>query len=212
MDDVLKGMAGIAINIAPALGAALGGPVGGAVGSVLRRAVAPILGIDGDDTEALGKAVSERPDEVAKAIDQVAGTPDKFSALIALAGEETKQLAIVNETARMELASEDRFVKWARPACIWSVAVTTCTTGMVLVFGTAAALYTRDVAMLNAISTLTSAAVFLLGPASAVAGVAAYGRTKEKLAAAETAPANPISAVIGGVANAATAAIKGTRK
>lgn len=170
-----KGLAG--------LGTALGGPVGGAVGALVGPLLAQALGVEATP-EAVAEAVATRPAAEVKAAAE-AVERDNAGAIAATAREaEARMLAEINETARLELASESRFVRWARPFNIWVIGVVTGGYGACLVAATAAAVIARDTAALNLLVANAGVLGIALAPCGAVAGIASWGRTREKLAGA----------------------------
>jgi len=175
------------------IGTAVGGPAGAAIGGLAGKAieaVAETLGADATP-EAVGAALQNDPGAAAKVQQVEARAPD----LTREWEEETKRLAEIAVTQRLELQSEDRFIRYARPASIWAIGAATF--GFALVFvataiGAIVAYWnTRDIASFKAFELVVNAApgfMLALTPAGAVAGVAAWGRTKEKLAGVSAGP------------------------
>lgn len=170
-----KGVAGI--------GTVLAGPVGGAVGALVGPLLAQLLGVEATP-EAVAEAVETRPvAEVKAAVEQVES--QHAGKIAATAREaEAQMIAEINETARLELSAESRFVRFARPFNIWVIGTVTGGYGACLVAATAAAVIARDTAALNLLVANAGVLGIALAPCGAVAGVAAWGRTQEKLAGA----------------------------
>ncbi len=111
------GLAGLLLNAAPAIAGLFGdedsaaSKIAGVAGQVGRS----ITG-HGNEADAVA-ALQADPELLADFIKQAS------EEAIALAGEETKQLRIVNETMRREAASNDKFVSRWRPFFGYAVAV-----------------------------------------------------------------------------------------
>lgn len=113
-------VAGLVARAAPVLGTALLGPAGGAVGGVAGALIASAFGVE-NEPAALARAIQADPAAALK-LRQV--ELENKTALVRLATEnETARLAMVNETMRAEAASEDWFVRRARPGMLWSISL-----------------------------------------------------------------------------------------
>lgn len=177
----------------PAAGAGIGVAV--SVGTVLANALGPMLGLDPDDVKGVEEAARTKPDEVAKAVEAVNNDPAKLSEAMALAVEETKRMADVAITQRLELGVESLFVKNARPFSIWVIGIATLIYavgfGFSLIGGIAVYFVTKDASAFKALELVVNAApgfMTLLIPCGAVAGVTAWSRGQEKIAGVAGSP------------------------
>lgn len=192
------------------IGTAVGGPAGAAIGGLAGKAieaVAETLGAD-PTPEAIGAAIQNDPSAAAKITAVEARAPDMAREW----EEETKRLAEVAVTQRLELASESAFIRNARPFSIWAIGGATVGFAVVFVATAIGAIIaywqTRDIASFKAFELVVNSApgfMLALTPAGAVAGVAAWGRTKEKLNG--VAGVSPLDIIRAG-ANVAVAATK----
>lgn len=172
-------LAKLAPLVGTGLGSVIGGPLGAGVGALLGPAVTAILGVD-PTPEALEAVAAEKPAAVAAAVKQAAETPDITDRILALAAEETKRLAAINETARAEAASEDRFVRWARPFNIWVIGVATGSYAACITVAALAFLWSKDATGLSLLLANAGNVSIALAPCGAVAGITAWMRTREK--------------------------------
>ena len=166
--SVIKPLSGV-------IGGLLGGPVGATAAPVVIDALAKIFGVDAT------------PGDVAEAIKNDPDAASKVAQVEAVHGAtwqemEARMLEAVNATAREELKSESAFIQYARPANIWVIALVTGGYGLCLVAATVSAVVFKDAAALNLLVTNSGVLGIALAPSGAVAGVSAWGRTKEKIA------------------------------
>lgn len=161
----------------PMLGRLLYGPLGETVGEALGKVIAGTLGTEATP-EAVAAAIQANPDAAAaKLSDLEAVKRAEFDAA-------SKSLQSVNETIRQEVSAPtgDKFTRWARPANMWAVAGVTSGYGLCMVASAVALVITKDALPLATLVNLAPVLGVALMPAGAIAGVAAWGRTQEKLA------------------------------
>jgi hypothetical protein len=161
---------------ATTLGGALGGPAGAAAGALIVNTLGPMLGLGADAT----------PDEIAAGIEHNPSAPSIIQQAEAQIGKSVAEIEAavidtINQTSRLELQSESRFVKFARPFNIWVIGVVTGGYGLCLIAATAAAVFGGNAAALNMLVANAGVIGIALAPSGAVAGVSAWGRTREKL-------------------------------
>ena len=176
---------------APVLGGFLAGPAGAQGGAVVGSIIGTALGVP-PAPDAIADAIRNDPDAEAKIAQADADHGPSIAEL------EANMLETVNATMRGETTSEHWFVRNSRPFNIWVIGVVTGGYGFCLVAATGAAVFWRDPAALNLLVSNAGVLGIALAPCGAVAGVYAYGRTKEKLAGV----AGPISTVIDTVTKA----------
>lgn len=172
---------------AAVLGGALGGPAGAALAPAIIGALAEALGLPADAGPGdVDRAIKAAPDAGQEAVRQVeaARAADVMSEMNAL-------MMSVNETARAELVSEDRFVKWARPFSIWVIGGATAAYSACIVIAVLIYLATRNVDVLRELLTRAFDVSIALTPCGAVAGITSWGRTREKLASEADAVIDP---------------------
>ena len=178
---------------APIIGGALGGPLGGMIGSAIGNVVATALGVD-STPEAVNDALKTTPADQLQAKLSAAESEAvaKWPALADMVKAESelgqKQVSEIGDTMRAELLASNNIVgPWRtfiaviqstwRPAAMF-VWVGSWPFQLYTVLNHA---YVRDAATLAELSSLLYAlAVWNAGPAG-LAGVYAWGRTREKL-------------------------------
>jgi outer membrane lipoprotein SlyB len=153
---------------AGALGTILGGPAGGAIGAGVGGILAEALGVPADP-KSVAEAIEEKPDVAREAL---ASRDADISAIIAKANADI--ITTINETMRLEQKSESWFVRGWRPACGWMLCLVWGVHGLAI----GIALIRRDFEVIRTIDSLT----IFYSVMGAICGVAAYGRTREKLA------------------------------
>lgn len=164
---------------APLLGGALGGPAGAAAGALIVNTLGPMLGLDADaGPDDIAAEIAKRPEGAALAREAEAQIGKSVAEI------EAAVIDTINQTARLELQSESWFVRHARPFNIWVIGLVTGGYGACLVAATGAAVFWKDAAALNLLVTNAGVLGIALAPSGAVAGVSAWGRTREKLAGA----------------------------
>lgn len=174
---------------APILGRVLGGAMFGAkgaeIGATAGAWLANALGTEATPA-AVAAAINNDPQASEKIKQAEAYHRDDLAALLAQLDAENKDMAQVNDTIRAEVASPNCsvFVSWARPACIWAVAVVTVGYGLCVVMAALRCVISGDAAALVQLVQLAPVLGVALAPCGAVAGVTAWGRTKEKIAGA----------------------------
>jgi hypothetical protein len=133
----------------------------------------------GDSHDDIAKSVSSLSPE-AFAAWQTAAT--EAAAMVAMEELKTQRTAITEAavTQRIEVVSNDRFIRYARPFHIWVTGVA----NMVLVVGMLLAVFFAPEAMSPLISALPHITA-LLGMSNAVAGVYVWKRSDDKAAAAQ---------------------------
>jgi hypothetical protein len=184
---------------APILGGVVGGPAGAAILPVIVNSIGQMLGLPEDATaEDVETAIVTNP-QGAQAAQQAEQQIGKTAMEIEAAMMET-----VNQTARLELQSDSWFVRHARPFNIWVIGMVTLGFGLCFVVATGYAVFYKDVAALNILLVNAGVLGVLLAPCAAVAGLSAWGRTKEKLAG--------VAGAAGVVPALADAAAKAVRK
>ncbi|MCW2275154.1 hypothetical protein GJ654_10490 [Rhodoblastus acidophilus] len=157
---------------APIIGRALGGPLGATIASGVVGALAEALGVDATP-EAVTNAVQANPQVAVAAAQQVEQDG---------AGDLKPILDMLTAVEPVELASEDRFVRWARPSAIWVISAVTLGYGGCIVAATVKYLDTNDPAALAVLLTNAPSLSLALAPVAAIAGVSAWWRSKEKIA------------------------------
>ncbi len=110
-----KDVGNFVANAAPTVGAFLGGPAGAAIGKLVSSA----LGVD-NQPDAVMDALKSNPDALVK-VKEIEANQKVQLAQIALGemGEETKQLASVNQTMQAEASSANKWAAFWRP--FWGV-------------------------------------------------------------------------------------------
>lgn len=180
---------------APILGGALGGPAGAAILPAIVNTIASMLGLPDDATpEDVEREIVTNPTGAAivkEAEANIGKTVQEIEAAV---------LETINQTARLELQSESWFVRHARPFNIWIIGLVTGGYGVCLVAATGSAVFFKDPSALNILVANAAVVGLLLTPCGAVAGVSAWGRTKEKLSG--------VAGAVPTLANAAVTAIK----
>lgn len=109
-----SGIRGTVGKVAPVLGTALGGPAGGAVGGLLAAA----LGVD-ETPDAVERALQQDPSAAAKLKELETRQRGEIERLHIRAAQASVEQ--VNETARVEVKSEDAYVRRARPTLIYLI-------------------------------------------------------------------------------------------
>jgi hypothetical protein len=193
----LTNLAGLIKPVSSMLAGYLAGPAGAAAAPVVIDFVAKMLGVE-PTANAVADAIISDPVAAEPVIKQAESALGRTLAEI-----EAGVMLAVNDTARAELQSENGFVKFARPFNIWVIGVVTGGYGICLVAATASAIFLRDAAALNLLVANAGVLGIALAPSGAVAGVSAWGRTKEKLAGASNIAATAAN-VAGAVIGAAT--------
>jgi outer membrane lipoprotein SlyB len=168
------------------LGTLIGGPAGGAIGSAVGGVLAEALGVPATP-EAVGGAIAADPDAAREAL---ASRDAEISKAIAEA--ELSMIREVNETYRLELKSESWFIKGWRPACGWMLCVVWGVHGLAI----GLALVRKDFEVIRTIESLT----IFYATMTVVTGVAAWGRTKEKVQGVAGAS---VGGLLGGLINKA---------
>lgn len=174
---------------APIIGSALGGPLGGMIGGAIGNVVADALGTD-PTPDAVNTAINSTPADQLQA--KLSEADAKWQSIADQVKAESelgqKQVEQTGETMRAELALSNNLTgPWKnviavtqsmwRPVAMF-VWVATWPWQMWMVLNHA---YVRDAAELAGLSSIIYAlAMWNAGPA-ALAGVYAWGRTKEKL-------------------------------
>jgi hypothetical protein len=175
---------------APLIGSALGGPLGGIAGNLVGKLVADALGV-APTPDAVGGAMRSLPAGEVQA--RLADAEAKWSSIAAQVQAEAElgkaQVEAIGETMRAELQLAGLVSGRARTFIallqgIWRPYIM-LVWGTSLPFQLAAILhkaYAKDAGTLAELSSvLTALALWNAGPAG-VAGVYAWGRTREKLA------------------------------
>ncbi len=177
---------------APLVATVIGGPVGGIAAGVIGM-LAKQLG-----TEPTPQAITTALENDPEAREAALRFEKDNAPLLEEAVQKTYQVQVeqANISLRAEITAGDRFQRWARPACIWSVAITTAGYGLTMVAAGVVMVVTRDPTPLVHLTNLAPALGVALTPAGAVAGVAVWQQTKEKLAGVVQRP--PPSALVPG--------------
>jgi hypothetical protein len=116
----IKDLAAKVAPFAPLLATAVGGPAGAAITAV--TLIARAFGLAPDAPPAdVAAAIAADPAAAAKLTELQETNRGALERL--LLKEETKRQQIVNDTARIELQSDDPFVRRARPFFTWSMGV-----------------------------------------------------------------------------------------
>jgi hypothetical protein len=175
---------------APIIGTAVGGPLGGIAGNVIGKLIADALGV-APTPDAVSNAINTLPASEVQA--KLAEADARWSSIAAQVQAEAElgsaQVAAIGETMRAELQLAGLVSGRARTLIavlqgIWRPYIM-LVWGTSLPFQLAAILhkaYAKDAGTLAELSSvLTALAMWNAGPAG-VAGVYAWGRTREKLA------------------------------
>lgn len=175
---------------APIIGSAIGGPLGGIAGNLIGKVLADALGV-APTPEAVNDAIKTMPAGEVQA--RLADADARWSSIAAQVQAEAElgkaQVAAMAETMRAELQLAGLAAGRTRNAiailqAVWRPYIM-LVWGTSLPFQLAAILhkaYAKDASTLAELSSvLTALAVWNAGPAG-VAGVYAWGRTREKLA------------------------------
>jgi hypothetical protein len=173
------------------LGGVVGGPVGASVAPMLVSTLAGAFGLDaGADEQAVVEAIQTNPNaqQIVASVEERVGK--------SLQEVEASILETINQTAREELKSESLFVKLARPFNIWVIGVVTGGYGACLVAATGYAVFTGNATALNTLVGNAGTLGICLAPCGAVAGVSAWGRSKEKLAGRDSPLMSAVKKVI----------------
>lgn len=194
----LSALASILSPVSSVLGGLVAGPAGAALAPQIIGALAGALGTDATP-EALAEKAKSDPDAVASAAKQVETSHGRTWQEI-----EAQVIADVNATYRAELQQESRFVKWARPFNIWIIGGATGSYAACVVAATVMFLWSRDSGALTLLLRHAVDVSLALTPCGAVAGVTAWGRTREKTAG--------LAAGADGLVQAAGAAAKAIKK
>jgi hypothetical protein len=178
------------------------GPIASAAASVLGPSIAQALGVE-ETPEAVEAAIQAMPAPEAQQIvqDVVARKGNEIGAAIAEA--EAKMIAEINQTARAELAVEDKFISRARPTNTYVLAGGTGLYALAVFISAIQGIGTKDWSSLTILLTNAPAFAMAMTPCGAAAGIYTWGRTEEKIAGA----AGPLT----GLATAVKTAIKGKR-
>jgi hypothetical protein len=178
----LSNLASILKPLSGVLGGILAGPVGATAAPLVVGALASALGLSDDATpEQVAVELNSNPLApaiVAEVEQRIGKTAQEIEAAV---------LETVNQTARLELQSESKFVKYARPFNIWIIGIVTGGYGACLIAATGAAVFWKDSTSLSLLVANAGVLGIALAPNAAVAGVSAWGRTREKLEGVSTA-------------------------
>lgn len=159
---------------APLIGTALGGPLGGAAAGMIAKAITGAGGTVTGHGPAELKLAFEQLDPAAQAKAASAAEQEWAKAL----QEEWRTAGIavqeINQTARNELLSQDRFVRWARPSSLYVFSFSALLFCLVLVGSIAAIVWRFDAA---GIATAITALVGLIGSLAMLLGVIAFPAT-----------------------------------
>lgn len=179
--DSIKSTVGAA---APLLGGALGGPAGAAAGKI----VASALGTS-DDANAIQQALAQDPEAAQKL--RAAEQEHQRELRSMMLEAETSRLAQTNETYRREIASEDGFVRRARPMFLYVVAFSVAVEVLIAVYVVAVGASLADLA------TLYQALAIPQGIAAGMCGVYLKKRSDDKAIAAGRQPTGLLQGLIG---------------
>ena len=153
----------IAAYGAPVLGMALAGPAGAAVGQIIANK------LDSDAT----------PENVYDVLKEGLDSPVMRERLLELEKEQQAlvrmNLKDVNETARVESRSDDKYVRRCRPTVVYTL----CATAVALVVLSFLAVFTEDVTAAE-VAQLVSALGLPLGILASACGVYFHNRTTDK--------------------------------
>jgi hypothetical protein len=153
---------------APLIAPLIGGPVG-----TVTSLVAQVLGADNESPDAIANALNTNPHAPSLLLElQERNRATYEQAALAADLEEFKQL---HQTIRAELATDDRFKSYWRPAFGYAMVLTWCLTWVALCY---VIIFETDKAQLvvNALANTTA----LWGIALAVLGVQITKRTQDK--------------------------------
>ena len=166
-------------NFAPTIGGALLGPAGAAVGSL----IAGKLGTQNTPT-AISAAIAD-PAMQAKIVDLQLEQKTHFEDLYWAALKD--QTDETNQTMRAEIASEDPYVRRARPGFVyalkWTWIIQVGSTWAAAMIGVFAKVFRPDFPvadLLVSLAKMNSETMLLWGPALAVIGIYNVQRSKDK--------------------------------
>lgn len=163
---------------APLAGTIIGGPLGGVAAAII-GSLASVL-----DTEATPEAISNKLDTDPQAAAKVQAFEENNRAQLEIEAEKTQQLIIEqsNLSLRAEITAGDKFQRYARPFNMYAVGTVTLGYGVAIVAAAFDGVISKQYESLKILMEAGPALGFALAPAGAVAGVAAWQQTKEKLA------------------------------
>jgi hypothetical protein len=171
----------VAAKYAPVLGGVLGGPVGAAIGSV----VASTLGVE-NTPDAVMAAIEKDPEAAVKLAqieaDKSLGLAEILAKTqIAKLEAHARSIEATNRTMESEAKSE-HWAQWSwRPFNGFALGVLALLSGVTVLFAYLAVMLGKaDVKMLEHIPGMLSAMGIIIGSLSAVVGVSAYQRGREK--------------------------------
>ena len=171
---------------APMIGQALGGPLGAAAGKILADA----FGAQTDTPESVSHTITTADADAARVAAAQAETA--WAQAIKAEAEAAKALATeIGQTSRTELASDDMFVRRARPATLWSFTAISLMFGIVIATGAFMSVIHAVMtgrlelmtAALGGLTSLLSAAVYMLAAMALPATGYVFSRSRDKQAA-----------------------------
>lgn len=185
---------GALAQLSPVLGGLLFGEKGEQVAGIASKVVQSVTG-KGSDEEAV-EALKARPELLVEVERQIS------SETIALYQEDTKRLQTVNETMRSEQQNSDWVVRRARPAFMWSMAVTWTIQSLAIAGAIFYAVFVQPQwakEILEGIREVIDALASHWMYALAVTGVAVWARSEDKKTAAGSNGGGVFGRVIGAI-------------
>lgn len=175
---------------APIVGSAIGGPLGGLAGNLMGKVIADALGVE-STPEAIGGAIKTLPADEVQA--KLAGADAKWSSIAMQVQAEADlgnaQVAAVAETMRAEL--QLAALASGRARNIITILQMVWRPYIMLVWGTSLPFqlvailhkaYAKDASTLAELSSVLTALAWWNAAPAGIAGIYAWGRTREKLA------------------------------
>lgn len=162
----------------PLLGELVGHPFESIAKPAL-EAIAEALGIE-PEPSAIQQKIESQSDTVASILKQLEESRKQEWIRMQKIAQESS-LKAINQTAQLEIAAQDRFQRWARPSCIYAVALTTLGYGLCIVLASVLIVVNGNAKALELLTEYAPALCLALTPCGSVAGVTAWGRTFERI-------------------------------
>lgn len=168
MDWSWDGVKDTVAKAAPLLGSALGGPAGGAVGGLIASA----LGVE-EKPDAIAKALENDPEAIIK-LQELQKTHKRDLERMHLEAE-TARLGEINKTIRAEAAAQDGYVRRWRPTFGYMVAITWLLQSVAIAWAIVAK-PENAADLINAVTALTP----MWGIALSILGINITSRSRDK--------------------------------
>lgn len=168
MDWSWDGVKNTVAKAAPLLGSALGGPAGGAVGGLIASA----LGVE-EKPDAIAKALENDPEAIIK-LQELQKTHQRDLERMHLEAE-TARLSEINQTMRAEATANDGYVRRWRPTFGYMVALTWLVQSVAIAWAMVAE-PAEAANLINAVTALTP----MWGIALSILGINITSRSRDK--------------------------------